>query len=258
MEKRGQLSIFIILGILFVAGLASYFAFKGNLIPSLISGKDVNPNIFLEACLKEKIKDTAEIISLHGGSVNPSFSKKFKFNNDNNYHNIAYLCYNENYYVPCINQQPMLIQHIKKEFKDEIKETVEDCYQDMLENLEEEDYEAESNYRDFEIKLIPEEIKIEIDANVSLKKNDVFSERKGFVVSVKSHLYDMAVIAQEIVSQEAEYCSFNNLGFMMLNPEFEVSNLRTSDLETIYTIKYKDSGEEFRFVVHSCVNPPGN
>lgn len=256
MIKRGQISIFIIIGITLVVGIVSYFAFKGGLIPSINYGKETNPNIFLEACLKDKIRDTAEIIELQGGYVEPSFAKKFKFGEEE-YHNIAYLCYNENYYIPCINQEPMLIQHINNELTDEIYSTVEECYNDMVNNLEEEGYGVESNYRSFEVKLIPENINVNIDADLSITKQDVKYEQEDLIVSVKSHLYDMSIIAQEIVSQEAEYCSFNNVGFMMINPKFELNNFRTSDLETIYRIKYKDSGEEFRFVIHSCVNPPG-
>ena len=69
--------------------------------------------------------------------------------------------------------------------------------------------------------------------------------------------YDLAVISQEIVSQEAESCNFEILGFMLLNPEFEADRFRTGDSTTIYTIKHKGSEEWFRFAVRSCVIPPG-
>jgi hypothetical protein len=255
--KKGQVSIFITIGIILVVALVLFFVFKEGLIPNPLPEKESNQNAFLEACIESKVKDTINIIGLQGGYVHPEFSFKFKFE-DEEYQNISYLCYNENYYLPCINQEPMLIQHIKDEIKNEIKSTVEDCYNEMVLNLEKDNYEIKSKkYRDFEVEIIPRKININIDAEISAKKNDIDFNQKGFKVSVNSYLYELAVVAQEILSQEGEYCNFEVLGFMLYNPIFKIDKFKTGDSRTIYTIKHKKSKEFFRFAVRGCVIPPG-
>lgn len=258
MKKRvkGQTTIFIIIGIIIIVGIILFFFLKGEIkIPS-ISSKDVNPNIYLTTCLKPSVEKIAEEISMNGGYIEPKFAKNFSFDEED-YRDISYLCYNQNFYFPCINQEPMLIQNIKEEFKDEIKKGVEGCYNALIKELESKNYEVESEYRNFSIELRPKRIKINIDAEISMKKEEVSSQQKDFVVLVNSYLYDLAVIAQEIVSQEAEYCNFEIHGFMLLNPEFRVQRYNTGDLETIYRIELRKSGEEFRFAVRGCVIPPG-
>ncbi len=254
--NRGQTTIFIIIGIMIIIGIILYFVLTNGIkIPS-ISNRDINPNIFLTTCIEDKVQETANIISMNGGYVEPKFAKNFSFDKEG-YRNISYLCYNQNFYLPCINQEPMLISHIKEEIKNEIKEDVEACYRSLISNLKENNYEIKSEYRGFNVELGPKRIKVIIDVDISMLREGVNSKQTDFVVQVNNNLYDLAIIAQEIVSQEAEYCNFETQGFMILNPEFKVQRFNTGDLETIYRIELRKSGEEFRFAVRGCVIPPG-
>jgi hypothetical protein len=72
-----------------------------------------------------------------------------------------------------------------------------------------------------------------------------------------SNFYDLALVAQEIVSQEARFCNFEHLGYMLLYPDFEIDKFRTGDSDTIYTLTHRESGERFRFAVRGCVIPAG-
>ena len=79
----------------------------------------------------------------------------------------------------------------------------------------------------------------------------------GLKTVVYTRFYDLAIVAQEIVSQEARFCNFEQVGYMLIYPEFAITKFRTGKSDTIYTIKSKESGERFRFAVRSCVIPPG-
>src|SRR3989344_3565011 len=46
--------------------------------------------------------------------------------------NVSYLCYNSNYYYPCINQEQMLIQHLKEELHNVLANDVKNCLDDLV------------------------------------------------------------------------------------------------------------------------------
>ena len=62
---------------------------------------------------------------------------------------------------------------------------------------------------------------------------------------------------QEAVSKEAQYCSFDYLGYMKVYPEIKIDKFTTQDGSIIYTMTHRDSEEFFRFAIRGCVFPPG-
>ncbi len=255
--KRGQMSIFIIIGIMLVSLIALFFLMRQGVIPSIGKSPETNPNSFLETCMRDKIKDTLNILLSQGGYINNPLSKKFKFEGEKNYSYISYLCYNQNYYLPCINQEPLLIQHLKKEIKNYISDDIENCFGELGSSLEEQGYVVDAVYKGFEVDLVSKKIIIDIDGKLTLTKTDETKKIEKFKIIFLTRLYDLAVVGQEIVSQEAKYCNFEQLGFMLLYPQFKIDKFRTGDSTIIYTVQHSDSKEKFRFAVRSCVIPPG-
>ena len=103
---------------------------------------------------------------------------------------------------------------------------------------------------------MPRKIIIKINANMTLTKTEESLRYENFTIITASKFYDLAILAQEIVSQESSFCYFELLGFMLLYPEFDIDRLRTSDSTIIYTLKHEDSKEKFRFAIRGCVIPP--
>src|SRR3989339_852064 len=66
-----------------------------------------NNKEFLESCVEEEVKNTLEIIGLQGGYFSESkiMTKPFSSGSTYGQKNIAVLCYNKNYFDPCINQE---------------------------------------------------------------------------------------------------------------------------------------------------------
>lgn len=259
MQKRGQVTIFIIIGVLLIAAVALFFLFqKGVKIPGISGGaKEVTPTPFLQTCLENKILESVEILSYQGGYLNPSPSKRFKFENEDSYYNISYLCYTSSYYEPCLNQKPMLIKDIKEEISNYISQEVEICMSELVLNLEEEGYVVNAQYGGFDIELAPGKITANIDALITSTKAEETSTRENFEISVPTDFYTVIIVGQEIVSQEARFCNFEYLGFMLTYPEFEIDYFRTQDSSVIYTVKSKATSELFRFAIRGCVIPAG-
>ncbi len=256
-NKRGQISIFIIAGIIIVAGIVFFFLLRGNVAPKIGGWQEINMNSFLDSCVGDKIKEAVEIIGLQGGHINNPLSKEFKFEGEEVFRKISYLCYNQNYYLPCVNQEPMLIQHLKKEIEDYISKDVENCFKDLTSSLEKQNYVVDAKYKGFEVELIPKKIIINLDGEIILTKAEETSRQEDFKIITPSRFYDLAIVVQEITSQEARFCNFEYLGYMMFYPQWKITKLSASDSTIIYTVEHKDSKEKFRFAVRSCAIPPG-
>ncbi len=85
-NKRGQITIFIIIGILIVA-LAGVIYVVFPDIRSDISETPKTPSEFIQTCMKNDIENTIETISLQGGNYVPEHYIMYQGNP------VSYLCY---------------------------------------------------------------------------------------------------------------------------------------------------------------------
>lgn len=257
-NKLGQVTIFIIIGVLIVSSVALFFALRSGLIPEFGGATESNPNIFLSTCLDDKIKDTATLLSLQGGYVEPNpLSVRFRFEEDGEHYNISYLCYTPLNYVTCVNQNPLLISHVEEEIKNEISDEVRDCFDEMEKNFERQNFGVNLEYNGFEVDIKPRRINVETTSQLTLTKNEGTTTQENFKIETVSRLYEILQTVQEIANQEAEFCNFNKDGFMLTYPEFKIEKFNIDDKGMIYTVRHKDTDEKFRFVVRSCFIPSG-
>lgn len=265
MENKAQVTVFIIIAILLVAAVVLVFLLMGDVDPGTTGKLETNPNAFLKECLEDSLREGLELISMRGGSLDPTIYKTFGFEGEEVV-DIAYLCYNHNYYQKCVNQQPLIIQHLKGEIKDYLLENnpdetdyVDDCFRNLESTLYNAGYEVEVNRvrDDFDIGLMNKKVIIDIKGELRLTKSGETSRHEDFKLTYPSRFYDVAVVAQEITSQEARFCNFETLGFMLFYYKFHIDKFTTGDATRIYTVEHKDTKEKFRFAIRSCAPLPG-
>jgi len=252
MKKKGQLTIFIIIGIILIAVIVLFFIFRGTIkIPGIGGGKETSSQSFLESCLEDAIKEGTETLALQGGYLEPTIYKNFKFKGEEA-RDISYLCYTPNYYIPCVNQEPLLIKHLKNELYDYIADDVRSCFDSLTSSLDKQGYSVNSNYRGFDIELNDNKIIVDIDAELDLTRAGETTKQTDFEIDIASKFYDLALVVQEIVNQEAEYCNFEYLGYMAFYPQWYIEKTGASDSTIIYTVENKKSKERFRFAIRGC------
>src|SRR3990172_4021932 len=117
--KKGQITVFIIVGIILVSSVILFFIFRSDLISQIPGGKGTSTNAFLSSCLEDDARASVNSILKNGGYVESPFYASFKF--DKETEKISYLCYNQDDYLPCVNQQPALLSRIEDEKKKKIK-----------------------------------------------------------------------------------------------------------------------------------------
>ncbi|HJZ18784.1 MAG TPA: hypothetical protein VJ208_01650 [Candidatus Nanoarchaeia archaeon] len=253
--KKGQITVFIIVGIILVSSVILFFVFRSDLILQIPGGKGTSTNAFLSSCLEDDARASVNSILKNGGYVESPFYASFKF--DKEIEKISYLCYNQEDYLPCVNQQPALLSRIEDEIKKSLKDKVENCFSDMTRSFEDEGYEVSSDYNGFEVILEPKKILIRTDSDATLTKAEESSRQENFEITILTRLYELTNVAQEIVNKETTNCDFAYRGYELFYPQFEIEKIQTEDSSDIYKIKHEDTGEEFRFAVRGCVIPPG-
>lgn len=258
-KKRGQVTIFIIIGIVIVSAVSLFLLFRGGVIPEIGKARETNPSAFLDSCIEDKVREAVEVIGLQGGYISNPLHKSFLFKDEESPTDISYLCYNQNDYLPCVNQEPMLIQHLEDEIKSYISDEVNLCFSRLTSSLGRQGYTVDANYEEgnFEVELMPKKVVIEINAELTLTKTGETTKQEDFKISIPSRFYDLIEVVNRIVNGEASSCDFNYVFFIMNNAEFDIDKFKTADSTEIYVIKHEDTNEKFNLAIRGCVIPPG-
>ena len=256
MKRSGQVTIFIIVGIVLVVGLGLLFFFKGESSSDIGISKDLAPSDFIESCMQTKIQETVIIMLNQGGVINNSLYKKFKFSDETEYSNISLLCYTPEYYSPCINQNPMYITEAKRKFKEQISGEMKKCFENLETNFKKEYESSDVNYNDFKIEFKDDMVILNIDAKIAITKAQETKVYNEFNLNYPTRLYSLLLLAQEISNQQAEYSYFNIQGFMSMNPEYYIRQFTSGDMVKIFRIKHKKTEEEIKFATRGSVIAP--
>ncbi len=255
-NKKAQITAFIIMGILLIAMVSLFFLLKKEESSETGGKTETNVRGIFESCLEEDLKKTVKTITEQGGYLSNPLNISFIFKEETKARNISYLCYTTKGFVPCVNQEPMLLTHLEIEIGRGIHEEVRKCFDEVAISLEKKGEFVEANYEGFGIELAPREIRIIVDGKIASTKSGQTTIQEGIEGHFQTRLYEITNVVQEIVSQESTNCNFENLGFMLFYPEFEIDKIRTRDSTMIYTVKHKKGIEKFNFAIRGCVFPP--
>ena len=248
MRKKAQVTIFIILALILIVGVILAFLLIRK--PSIGISDEENPQAYIESCTNEAVEEAVEMLLENGGDLEPKGSVMY------NGKELTYLCYNENYYKPCINQRPMLIEHIENEITSYIQPRVSNCFQTLKSELETR-YDVEMGNMELTTELQTKQVVIDIKRDFKMTRGDDVRSFTKFKANLINPIYDLAKLAMEITNQEAHYCNFDILGFMIIYPKYDIYKFRTGDSDTIYTVEDLLTNQKFKFAIRSCALPAG-
>ena len=247
-NNQGQITIFVILAILIVTAVITlFFVFRSTSVEEPFVE---TPRGFIDKCIKDAVKDSVRDVLYGGGRVKPSFYMMY---NDTRYN---YLCYQDKYYITCVNHYPLLKRIIEKEIYTDTVDDVDSCFNDLVTDYRAKGYDVSEEDLEYSIELVSERVRINVQKRVSLVLGDNAQSFEDFDTSVISAIYELQHIAHEIVNQETQFCNFEYNGFMALYPEYDIKRVDYSDSK-IYRIIDRHSGDEFKMAVRSCAFPPG-
>lgn len=250
MNKRGQVTIFIIVAVLIVILAILVFLFFPK-IKSGIGFDEKNPSGFLQKCLEKDLREIVEKISLQGGSISP---ENFYLYQDNK---IEYLCYTSEYYVTCAMQQPMLKPHIEKEISDGISEKSKQCLQELEKNYKSNGYQVEMKNNLVEIELLPKRIVTRLNSSLVLTKAGEKTTYDSVNFAETNNLYELISIANSILNWEARYGNSETTVYMDYYHDLKVEKFKQTDGTTVYILTDRNTENKFQFASKSLVWPPG-
>jgi hypothetical protein len=248
-NKKGQVTIFIILGIIIVALGFLIYSFYPQ-IKSTIGGEEKNPQSYIQSCIEEEIKGTVEKLSLQGGSISPSdYANYFDTN-------VEYLCYTSEFYRPCIVQQPMLKQHIESEIKSQIDHDVDACFDSLKSSYEKRGYTVELKRGEKRIELLPKRIVATFNYSMTFSKGDT-QKYDSFSVVLNDNLYELSSIANSITEWESVYGDVDITTYMTYYPDLKVERKPIGEGSRVYILTDRNTGNKFQFAIKSQVWPAG-
>ena len=258
-DKRGQITVFIIVGILIVAIVLLLFFLKSK---GDEPGPGTNsPESILETCLKQDVYDALDLISMQGGYAEPPpLNVFYKFDNEPTPTNIAYLCYTSGE-GNCIPTHGLIFKHMKDEMSAQISDSVRSCFNDVGKEIEKQGFTVDATYNGFEFDIEYKKLIVKIKGEITTTKADKTVTKKDLKVEFPSGLYEILIFpVHDIINAEAyfEDCYFENILYETLeHPGLDINVEQLSRGPRIYTITHEQTNERFRFAVSSCVRGAG-
>lgn len=249
-SKKGQVAVWIVIGMAIVAVILIIFALS-NRPSGAETDTSYNPTAYIKDCVKKEVLITIDKILPHGGFVNPTNYKVY------NNISIEYLCKNNGNYLSCINQHPAYIDELRSEIKNDIFEEVEECYLSLQDALKERDVDMSFKETTLAVDLAPGRISVHIEKEIKITEKESSQTIEKIDVQVPSKIYDLANTAIDIVNNEAVYCYFEYVGYMMLYPELVIEKKALDDSTKIYSVEDIASKKKLTFAVRGCAIPAG-
>ena len=245
-NKKGQVTIFVILAIIIVAVVIVIFAFpQVNVFSS-----SVNPSSYLRSCIEPEINVIKDRLSVQGGYSNPTNYALYKGLK------LQYLCYTSEFYVPCSVQQPLLVSYIEKEMKRHIEPRAKQCLEDLKDQYERRGYEVKSGASAINVSVVSEKIIVEFLAPLTVSKAETQTFQK-FAVGVDSKWYNLLITSINIIQYESIYGDSETGLYMSYYPNLKIEKTRRDDGSTIYQLSDVTTEDTFAFATRSLVWPQG-
>ncbi|MGV8142891.1 MAG: hypothetical protein ACP5NS_04660 [Candidatus Pacearchaeota archaeon] len=246
MNKRGQVTIFVILALVIVGVVVAIFAF-----PEVnVFSDSVNPGAYLKSCIEPEITLIKDTLSEQGGYANPTH---YTFYQDMK---LQYLCYTTENYLPCTVQQPLLLRHIEKEMKSYIEPRAKQCLQDLKNQYEKRGYSVSSGTSEIIVSVVPQKVIVDFNAPLTITKESTQTFQK-FAVAVDSQWYDLIGTAVSIIQYESSLGDSETSLYISYYPNLKIDKTRRDDGSTIYQLGDVTTNDKFSFATKSLVWPQG-
>ena len=251
-NKRGQVTIFIVVSIIIVVGIVVLF-YLTSLSKTEISPKD-DPQGFIEECILDEVKKSTDKILPMGGFLEPDPSILFRDVD------VQYLCYIEAEKKQCVVLEPMLKDHIEQEIIRDSQQKIERCFNELEKTFEGYDYFAGPT--EYFVVASPSTITGTVNKEIKISKDGSVRTFNKFVSAQYSPIFDFILISNQILRKEAnckcaeEHCGADVVEISRMNQEYELELFVTGVNEKIYTIRDTKTKQEFNFALRNCILLP--
>ncbi|MBM3233522.1 hypothetical protein FJZ19_00335 [Candidatus Pacearchaeota archaeon] len=254
MKNKAQITIFIIIAVIIVAGIAIFFIIISKTKPEMQRPSMDNPQAYIEKCARDAASEAIDIMLPQGGYLNPV---NYKLYNDTK---VAYLCYIKANYQPCIMQTPLFIEHFENEITNYITGKIDLCFNQLKTELEAKSHNVKMEGMNVSTILGTGNVQIKINRIFNTEKNQETRRFDSFKTAFNSPLYNLGIVAMDIANEEAKYCNFEYLGYMIMHKDFSIDKKPVGSGENsskIYIINDRYTNKKLNIAIRSCAIPAG-
>ncbi|MDP3728186.1 MAG: hypothetical protein Q8R18_01900 [bacterium] len=250
MEKRGQATLFIILGIVLVVLVILYFiGVQQNIIPPLLSGGSSASQMaavdqHVRECMVEIGGQYVTQIAAQGGYLAPA-SDTYRLYNDTQ---VSYLCWNQ-VGLFCTNRL-LTVSHMEEELTDVIDDALGTCINvyDASDDIEAaEDWELSVDIQRDSVDLLLY-YPVSIDDGDNVISEDEFSE------SLDVPLGELYEVSQDIVNDHAVVGDFEQLIYMLSKLSRYTIYKYKPYPDVLYQVKLREDTFVFQFAIQGKSN----
>ena len=186
-QKRGQLTLFIIIGIVIIASILTLlFVYNPSFLDSF--RPIVVPDTF-EYCVKQGVDGIVDDLALTAGFTGSYFNKT--------YQGVAvpYACYTEEYYKPCVVQVPFLEEEFKDSFLVLAEEEIENCFNDYVEEFTRQGYAVSAGEIEVELELQMDKLDVAISAPLVISDGNATTTLEDYTLEIPTEIYNVLMLA---------------------------------------------------------------
>ena len=250
MDKRGQITIFIIIAIAIVGLIAFLFLIPGG--PKLFQKGELIPTDYLSECVEDDLREAVELLAKNGGYREMDGSVSYLGDE------IKYLCYSSEYFQPCSVQQPFIKNKFENELEELLRPKAEECAKSLIQEFGRRGYSISSQKTpSVNVSTIPSKIRVEFFTPMTITKEGSSQIIEKYDAELDSEMYNLLFIASSIIDFEATFGDSETTNYMAYYPDLKIEKTKLSDESTIYILTNVVTEEEFRFASRSYAWAPG-
>jgi hypothetical protein len=250
-SKNSQITIMVILALIIVISIALVVVLVRK--PSGGVTAFENPSAYIEECAKQSLTKNVNLLLESNGYFNKTDNSVFYLGK-----NVPYACKSDRFYYPCINQEPLFIEHFRIELQNLTKKEIEACFGNLTKAFEQKGYDVTSSKNSsYTVRFQDDAVAIDIEKSITLKKLEESKVYNKFFAQITSPLYRLVDTERHIVNFESTVCNFDYLTWENYYRDIIITKFMTGAGDKVYTLTHADSGKTLSFAVRSCALPAG-
>lgn len=253
MEKRGQVTVFVIIGIVVVALIVLLLAFRQQIIPTPATTENLNGIMddireHVTDCIEESAEGPLERIALQGGYLSvPAGS--YRLWNDNT---VSFLCFNQQDTERCMNRL-LTRENMEEQLSEAVLQNLAGCIdvQDFSSGIIKTFDVVTPNPMELTTSITRDQVVFDLNYPVTLRSSstDNIVRETEFSVPVEVPLGELYEVALDILDAETSIGRFDTLTYMLAKMSRYTIYLNKPYPDKVYQVKLRDGDYIFQFAV---------
>ncbi|MDD4878686.1 MAG: hypothetical protein PHO02_06680 [Candidatus Nanoarchaeia archaeon] len=251
-NKRGQVTLFVILGIVIVAIIVLLLAFRKDILPKTGSPENIDATMKgiekgIRECMAEAADEPITRIGLQGGYLSTPEGSYRRWND----YAVSYLCYNQAGKETCTNRF-LTMGKMEEQLSEAITENMGKCMDidefaslGLIKTIEV----IPGNAMDVTVSIAKDVVNIELNYKVEVKGSSGSKVKDKFEIAIRSPLGELYEVSQDIIDSETTFGRFDQLTYMLNKMSLYTIYVQKPYPDKIYQIKLREKDYMFQFAV---------